>query len=98
MGLQIPVKSKLNAGKSASYHADYWDWQLPLLVKYGVPIYLDRNTSICHDIVNHNSAIQHPNHVIHYLEVQIKHGAITGPFTDPHINNLHTNPFMTGDK
>ena len=38
LGLQVPVQSKVNAEKWASYLADYWDWQLPLLVKYGFPL------------------------------------------------------------
>ena len=38
VGLQVPVQSKLNAEKWASYLADYWDWQLLLLVKYGFPL------------------------------------------------------------
>ena len=66
VGLQVPVKSKLNAEKWASYLADYWDWQLPLLVKYGFPLDFKRSTTVCHKIANHNSATQYPDHVIHY--------------------------------
>ena len=58
VGLQIPVSSKLNPGKWANYLHNYWDWQLPLLVKYGFPIDFDRNAEICHELGNHNSANQ----------------------------------------
>ena len=37
-GLQIPVHSQINFDKWKSYLQDYWDWQLPLLIKYGVPL------------------------------------------------------------
>ena len=70
----------------------------PLLVKYGFPIDSNRNSSICHDIVNHNSVIQYPNHVLHYLKEGVEHGAVVGPFTDPPIKHLHVGPFMTRDK
>ena len=71
---------------------------LPLLVKYGFPIDFDRDSTICHDMVNHNSVIQYPNHMLHYLKEEVKHGAIAGPFTDPPINSLHVNPVITRDK
>ena len=98
VGLQVPIKSKLNTDAWASYLADYWDWQLPLLVKYGFPLDFKRNTMVCHGTANHNSAIQYPDHVIHYLKEEVEHGAIVGPFTEPPIKNLHVSPFMTRDK
>ena len=98
VGLQISVKSKLVAEKWARYLADYWDWQLPLLVKYGFPLDFKRNPVVCRDMANHNSATQHPEHVVHYLKEEIEHGAIIGPFVDPPIKNLHVSPFMTRDK
>ena len=98
VGLQVPVKSKLNAEKRASYLADYWDWQLSLLVKYGFPLDFKRNTIVCHDIAFHKSAIQYPDHVLYYLKKEVEHGAIVGPFTEPPIKNLHVSLFMTRDK
>ena len=37
-GLQIPIPSKLNLPKWGDYSKEYWDWELPLLVKYGFPL------------------------------------------------------------
>ena len=98
VGLQIPVPSKLNAEKWASYLTGYWDWQLLLLVKYGFPIDFNRNKNICHTLGNHNSADQYPEHVSHYVQEEIQHGAIAGPFKVPSIPKLHVSPFMTQDK
>ena len=98
VGLQVPVKSKLNAEKWASYLADYWDWQLPLLVKYGFPLDFKRSTTVCHSIANHNSATHYPDHVIHYLKEEVEHGVIVGPFTESPLKNLDVSPFMTRDK
>ena len=46
-GLQVPVQSKLNAEKWASYLAYYLDWQLRLLVKCGFPTDFNTDSSIC---------------------------------------------------
>ena len=98
LGLQIPIMSKLNYGKWAAYLHNYWDWQLPLLIKYGFPLDFDRNQDICSDKINHKSAIEYPRHVATYLREEIGNKAMLGPFTDPPIENLHTSPFMTRDK
>ena len=45
-GLQVPVHSQLNFVKWKSYLQDYWDCQLPLLIKYGFPLDYNR----CHNI------------------------------------------------
>ena len=98
LGLQTPIISKLNYGKWAAYLHNYWDWQLPLLIKYGFPLDFDRNQDICSDKINHKSAIEYPEHVATYLREEIENKAMLGPFTDPPIKNVHTSPFMTHDK
>ena len=98
MGLQIPVFSKLNHDKWARYLNEYWDWQLPLLIKYGFPLDFDRNSIVYNDRINHKSALQFPDHVTTYLQDEIANNAILGPFKDPPIDNLHISPFMTRDK
>ena len=45
-GLQIPLHSQLNFEKWKSYLQDYWDWQLPLLIKYGFPLDYNRTYTI----------------------------------------------------
>ena len=55
-GLQIPVKSSLNYEKFTSYLKNYWDWQLPLFIKFGFPLDIDRNKEIVSDQRNHKSA------------------------------------------
>ena len=97
-GLQIGVPSKLNAKIWAQYLINYWDWQLPLLIKYGFPLDFDRGTPLLCDNVNHKSALQYPEHVSTYLKEEIDNNAILVPFTEPPIDSLHTSPFMTRDK
>ena len=97
-GLQIPVPSKLKPEAWAKYLDQYWDWQLPLLIKFGFPLDLDRDSRITSQNINHKSAIEYPDHVSVYLEEELRHQAILGPFEHPPINHLHTSPFMTRDK
>ena len=46
-GLQVPVHSKLNYEKWSQYLTEYWDWELPLLIKYGFPLDFDRKKLHC---------------------------------------------------
>ena len=43
-GLQVPLPSKLNYKIWAQYLREYWDWQLPLLIKFGFPLDFDRDS------------------------------------------------------
>ena len=82
-GLQVPVYSKLDYENWPQYLEDYWDWQLPLLIKYGFPLNFDRKGPIVSDKINHKSAVQYPSHVDFYLREEVNHGAMLGPFPYP---------------
>ena len=98
MGLQIPLASNLNYVKWAAYLDQYWDWQLPLLIKYGFPLDFDRSHVVHTEKINHRSATEYPDHLTTYLWDEIANNAMLGPFQAPPINNLHNSPFMTWDK
>ena len=72
LGLQIPVMSKLKYDKWAAYLDTYWDWQLPLLIKYGFPLDFDRNQAISSDLINHKSVLEYPEHVTTHLREEIE--------------------------
>ena len=97
-GLQIPVMSKLKYNTWAQYLMTYWDWQLPLLIKYGIPLDVDRNCDITCEKINHKSTTEYPEHVTAYLQEEIDNRAMLGPFGTPPIDNLHLSPFMTRNK
>ena len=97
-GLQIPVFSKLNYDVWGKYLIEYWDWQLPLLIKHGFPLDFDRNSRITSEDVNHKSAISYPEHVDTYLREEIENKAMLGPLKNPPLDNLHISPFMTCEK
>ena len=97
-GLQVPVPSKLNYEVWSKYLQQYWDWQLPLLIKYGFPLDFNRDSVMTSHKINHKSATDYAKHVSVYLEEELRHQAILGPFKNPPIPQLHTSPFMTQDK
>ena len=97
-GLQIPVPSNLNYRVWAGYLREYWDWQLPLLIKFGFPLDFNRDSVVTSHDINQKSATEYPDHVSVYLEEELRHQAILGPFNHPPIAKLHISPFMTRDK
>ena len=95
---QYVVPSQLNFKVWANLLGDYWDKQLPYLVKYGFPLDFDHNTSLQANVRNHNSANAVPHDVRAYLQEEIELGAIQGPFKDPPLDKFHISPFMTREK
>ena len=94
---RIPVKSKLNVDRWRSHLADYWDQQLLDLLEYGFPIDFDRNCPLVSTFVNHASTLQNDTHVSNYLQEELQHEAIIGPFMEPPFP-IHISPLMTRDK
>ena len=98
LGLRIPIESQLNVPEWKKLFANYWDQQLIHLVEFGFPLDFNRSSKLCHDDKNHSSATDFPTDVQAYLEEEIKHGAIKGPYDVNPIPNAHVSPFMTREK
>ena len=77
---------------------DYWDKQLPLLIRFGFPLDYDRKGTLISHCDNHSSAKLYPKDIQAYLEEEIKYSAVLGPFDRPSIDNLHISPMMTREK
>ena len=88
-GLQITIPSKLIFQKWGDYLKGYWDWELPLLVKSGLPLDFDRRAVIASEKINHKSATEYPSHVDAYLTEEIKHGAMGVPMWNHQLLALH---------
>ena len=98
MGEQLTLKSQLNPDAWDTYLQDYWDRQLPLLVRIGFPLDYNREGVLRSQTENHTSAKSFPEDIKAYLEEEISHGAILGPFHSCPVDNLHISPMMTSDK
>ena len=98
LAAQIQVKSQLKADTWEQLLVDYWDQQLPYLIRYGFPLDFDRNSKLGTNDTNHTSALAFPEDINAYLKEEIGHGAIFGPFKNPPFKDFHTSPFMTRPK
>ena len=98
MEAQIEIKSQLNPDVWDKYLKNYWDKQLPLLIRYGFPLDFDTASPLQHEETNHASANLFVKDVFHYLQEEMSFKAILGPFDAPPIENLHISPFMTRPK
>ena len=98
MGSQIQIKFQFNPDTWDYHLKNYWDKQLPYLIRYGFPLDFDRATLLKQEDDNHNSAKHHPQDIQAYLDEEIKFGAILGPFQSPPIKNLYHSPLITREK
>ena len=100
LGARVQINFDMNLDLVDRLAESYWDWQLPLFLRYGFPMdfrgsHLDlRDGGSCHP-----SARQYPEHVEAYINDELEHGAICGPFTDkPFGDETHVSPFITRHK
>ena len=98
LSTQIQLDSQLNADVWETLLENYWDKQLPFLIRYGFPLDFDRSSILGKNTKNHTSALAFPQDINVYLQEEISHGAIFGPYKDPPLSDLHTSPFMTRPK
>ena len=72
---------------------NYWNKQLIDLLTFGFPLDFDRLSPLHSTLENHDSAHQ----VQEYLDTEISHVAILGPFKEPPFK-MHMSPLMTHSK
>ena len=77
---------------------NYWNTQLPLLVRYGFPLDFDRETKLESHMDNHTSAKQYLSDNSGLSHSRILVWAILDSFDSPPIKHLHISPFMTSPK
>ena len=98
MESQINLRSQLNPDIWDHHLQNYWDKQLPLLIRFGFPLDYTREGSLQSQEINHASALEFPEDICAYLQEEKKHKAIVGPFDKAPIKNLHISPMMTREK
>ena len=98
---KIQLPSNINFELLEKLAEKYWDYQLPMFLKFGFPLDFPKNEE-CHlksTEESHNSATQYREHVDMYLSDEIGHQAIAGPYDQPpYGNGTQVSPFMTRDK
>ena len=94
---RVPLKGQLKSAVWRTHLVDYWDKQLPDLIKYGFPIDFDRSCVLSSSENNHSSAQQFSRDVGVYLDNEVAYDAMYGPFNENPIK-MHISPLMTRDK
>ena len=97
-GVQRRVPSGLNIHAWREYLRGYKDPHLVDYLEYGWPINFDRTQPLHPAYKNHFSANAYPDHVTHYVQTELAHGALLGPFTGPPVIDVHLSPLMTKRK
>ena len=90
------MSSQLNTQEWEKELEGYEDDQLTQLICFSFSLDFDRQSQFCHE--DHASAIQYRNDVDAYLQEELQHKAVLGPFTSHPISNAHFSPFMTREK
>ena len=80
------------------YLSSYHDKRIVDYLAFGWPINFNRGSPLCSTPANHPSALQFMPDVDHYVEVELGHGALAGPFQGPPVIGMHISPLMTRDK
>ena len=97
VGARVQVNHSINFELLEHLAKDYWDWQLPLFLKFGFPMdFKGEISNLKNATSSHASARQFPEHVTMYLEDELRHKAIYGPFEHKPFGDLtHISPFIT---
>lgn len=99
LGARIPLKSGLNMKAWYTLLEHYHDYQLCDLLQYGWPLGYLRDLPPTSSPVNHPSATAHMGHVRKFVDQELQHDALVGPFTaDPFTPWVRYSPIMTRPK
>ena len=97
-GVRKRVPSGLNIVNWRRYLEDYHDTGLNDFLEFGWPVHFNRDSPLAPAQKNHFSAEAYPSHVQHYIDTEIQHGALLGPFDGPPVEGSHISPLMTRPK
>ena len=98
-GARIPVPSGLNIRAWRHILRDYDMVNLAEYLEFGFPLGVDYSLFQCKKFdKNHLSAIQKPEGVNKYFNVEVEKQAMFGPFKDPPFKEIHYSPLIARDK
>ena len=98
-GARVPVKHQLNIVKWEEHRHLLPDTTLMDILNYGFPTGYTGAEPPSANLQNHSSATRNPSHVEGYIETEMAHDALLGPFPEaPFDEWFRTNPVMTRPK
>ena len=99
--VRIPLPSFMNIQLWRQLLCNYHDNIICEYLQFGFPIGYDSMHMPSPTHNNHPSAVDYESDIDHYIQTEIQHGAMIGPFMDPPFQPTHVSPLMTvqkGDK
>lgn len=96
MGARRTVNSALNLTRWEELLDQYHDNEICFFLRYGWPIgYHSRNIPVS-VTKNHQSAVTHKHHIGDFIDKELKHAALVGPFRTPPFHPwMRQSPMMT---
>jgi len=100
IGARCPLTQPLHIPLWRQELREYCDKDLVEFLQYGWPIGYTESTFPAggENQSNHRSALAHPAHVTRYIQKELEHGAMLGPFSAPPFQQYHVSPLMTRPK
>lgn len=97
-GRRILLPTRLDISAWRKELVIYSDQHLCDFLQFEFPIGYTRVQFPAGFTKNHQSSLAYPSYVDQYLQKEIQHGVIAGPFKAPPISTFHTSPLMTREK
>lgn len=104
LGAKKTVPSALNLKQWEYELSSYHDREICYFLRYGWPVGYHLDTPPTSVKENHASARMHAQHITHYIDTELAHNAIVGPFKAPpfapwtRLSPLMTRPKRDSDK
>ena len=95
---KVRVPSGLNISAWKSYLENYRDKEIVKYLEFGWPISFNRASHLVPTVKPHPSGSAHPESVKFYIDTELGHEALLGPFDGMPLTQLHTSPIMTRPK
>lgn len=83
LGAQITLESALNLNAWDQKLSEYHDKELCVFLRYGWPVGYNAKEPPTSVLSNHQSAKKNLPHVLKFIETELSHGALVGPFKNP---------------
>lgn len=99
LGARVPIQSGLNIQAWRERLTSYHDREICVFLEYGWPVGYHAVTPPTSTSRNHPSALAHPDHIAKFIDVELSHGAMVGPFSSPPFAPwTRLSPIMTRPK
>ena len=85
IGTRIPIPSQYEIEVWKQELSSYWDQHLLKFLQFGSPLGFNRKCELRHTEKTHKSAVDYPKDMLAYIEEEVEHKAIYGPFKETPI-------------